>query len=215
MHYYQPVDYLSTRQSGLSYIRIFHASPDAHAVDIYFNDSLIDKNKTYRSFTPYIGLYPGNYNIMVYPAGNMRNPIINSSIEIAPSSIYTAAAVGRLSDIGLYLISDPVIAPLTNKARARLIHLSLNSPAIDLTLPDDVILFTNISYREVSNYKSFNPGRCTLQARSTGTNEVILNIPNIVLRPSRNLSIYAIGLFGKSPSLQVLIPLDGSSYLPL
>ena len=212
---YQPIDYLSTRQTGLSYMRVLHASPDAPAVDFYINNKLIASNKVYRSFTPYIGLRPGNYSISVYLAGQMTNPVINTNIEIASYSIYTATVIGRLSDIGLYLISDPVISPLMNKARVRFIHLSPNAPAVDLTLPNETILFANVSYKEITNYKSFNPGRYTLQANIASTTQVVLNIPNIVLRPGRNLSIYAIGLVSEEPPLQVLIPLDGSSYLPL
>jgi hypothetical protein len=213
--YYQPIDYLSTRQTGLSYIRMLHASPDAPAVDFYINNKLIASNKTYRSFTPYIGLRPGNYSISVYIAGQMTNPVININVEAAPHSIYTAAVIGRLMDIGLYLIPDPVISPLMNKARVRLVHLSPTAPAVDLALPNQTILFANVNYKEVTNYKSFNPGRYTLQVNIAGTTQIVLNIPHIVLRPGRNLSIYAIGLIGKDPPLQVLIPLDGSSYLPL
>ena len=213
--YYQPMEYLTTRQPGLSYIRALHASPGAPGVDIYLNQNLVTKNLTYTNFTPYLGISPGMYSVKVYPAGMTNNPVINTNIDIRPNSIYTAAAIGRLNDIELYPIPDPVISPVPNKTRIRFVHLSPNAPAVDITLANGSVLFSDVMYKEYTTYISLPPGRYTLQARATGTENILLNVPNVVLRPSRNLSIYAVGLIGETPPLQVLIPLDGSSYLPI
>lgn len=213
--YCQTIEYLPSRQTGLSYIRVLHASPDAPGVDVYLNNRQLARNLTYRSFTPYTGVTSGNYSIRVFPAGQTINPVIDTRIQVAPNSIYTAAAIGTLANIEPYLIPDPVISPLANRARVRFVHLSPNAPEVDITLPDGTPLFQGIGYKEFTNYRSLAPGRYTLQARLAGTGNVVLNVPNIVLRPGRNLSIYAVGLAGGNPPLQVLIPLDGSSYLPV
>ena len=46
-----------------SYIRVFHASPNSPAVDIYANDNLIVEALEYKDASAYIPLPPANYNI--------------------------------------------------------------------------------------------------------------------------------------------------------
>ncbi len=213
-NYYQPIDYLTNRQTGLSYFRVLHASPDAPAVDILLNGKQIASNLKYKNFNPYLGVHSGLYSIKVFPKGQNSNPAIEESIEVAPETIYTAAAVEKLRDIELYVVSDPRTPPLMNRTRARFVHLSPNSPPMDVMLSDGTELYSDVGYRDTTGYRTLTPGRYTLHIRSSGTDEVVLTVPNVTLRPGRNLSIYAVGLAGEEPPLQVLIPLDGSTYLP-
>jgi hypothetical protein len=46
-----------------------------------------------------------------------------------------------------------------------------------------------------------------------GTNNIILTVPNTNLRAGNIYTVYIVGLANGSPGLQVLIPLDGSTYL--
>ena len=59
----------------------------------------------------------------------------------------------------------------------------------------------------------FPPSTYRLQARIAGTDQVILDVPNINLTANRYYTVYAVGLPVGQPPLQVLIPLDGQSYL--
>lgn len=212
-NYYEPMEYLETRMPELSYLRIFHASPDAPAVDVYINRRLAAKNLKYKSFTPYLGLIPGNYFVQIFAAGTTANPVITSSINIPEKSIYTAAAINELPNIQLYIIADPPVSPLANMTRVRFVHLSPNAPAVDFTLSNGTEIFSDVSYKEITNYKSFMQGRYTFQLRIAGSDTVVLNVPNVVLRPARNLTAYAVGLAGLNPPLQMLIVMDGSTYL--
>jgi len=196
-----------------AYVRVLHASPDAPPVDVYANGNIIARQLSYKSFTQYIKVPGGTYNIDVYPAGTTANPVINTSVHLASGSITTAAAVGRLANIELMGIPDSSFATTPGKAYLRFVHLSPNAPAVDITLPDGTVLFSNIVYRGITSYIPLNPGTYTLQARVAGTNQVVLNVPNINVLPNKILSTYAVGLAGDNPPLQVLIPLDGNTYI--
>lgn len=215
--YYQsygtPCDYCYREMLPKSYIRLLHASPDAPGVDVYANGKLLTRNLNYRGFTPYMALDSGNYNIKVFPTGKTSNPVIDTNLTIPPNQILTVAAIGKLNNIGLLPIPDPKLPREQNKAYARFVHLSPNAPNVDITLPNGNKLFTDVQYREITNYIPVNPGTYELQARPTGTSQVILQVPNINLKPNRFYTVYAIGLADGQPSLQVLIPLDGNSYL--
>lgn len=196
-----------------AYLRLLHAAPLTGRVDVYANGNPIAGNLVYRGFSPYVKLPPGRYNITVYPAGATVGPIISSVLELRPGSIYTAAIIGRTPDVELYTVPDIRVPIPSGMANVRFVHLSPGAPAVDVTLPDGRILFSNISYKGITGYIPLAPGRYTIQLRLAGTNTVVLTVPNIVLRPARNYSLYAIGLPEGKPGLQLLIPLDGSTYL--
>jgi hypothetical protein len=195
------------------YIRLLHASPNTPAVDIYANDNLVARNLTYRGFTEYFPVPAGSYHITAFPSGQKTSPILAANISVPAGSILTIAGTGSLPDLSLVTVSDRLMPILPEKTYVKFVHLSPNTPGVDVTLPDGRIIFADVEFREVTNYLSVEPGRYTLQARTAGTSSVILNVPNINLGPNRFYTVYFVGLTGADPSLQMLIALDGNSYI--
>ena len=152
-----------------SYLRILHASPKSPAVDVYINDMLKFKNLTYKTFTDYIEVISGNYNVKLYAAGSKTMPVLNKNIFVPPEKIYTVAAIGLLPNIDILPIPEPKIDGREDKAYVKFAHLSPNTPAVDIALPDGTILFKNISYKQFTDYIEVSPGTYTLEARPTGT----------------------------------------------
>ncbi|OGO77251.1 MAG: hypothetical protein A2Y23_04615 [Clostridiales bacterium GWB2_37_7] len=196
-----------------SFVRGLHASPDAPAVDIYVNNNPIARDITYQEFTKYFPLAGGLYNIKIYPAGKTTNPIIDQNVNIPPRSIFTIAATGMLSDIDLTIIPEPPISRLPNETFLRVAHLSPKTPNVDITLPNGTKLFGDVEYKEVTDYIPIRPGTYELQAKLAGTNNIILDVPNTNLRFGNIYTVYIVGLMNGKPPLQVLIPLDGNTYL--
>lgn len=196
-----------------SYIRVLHAAPETPNVDVYANGRIIARNLAYRNFTQYIKLPAGSYNIKVFPAGTTAKPAIEESLEFPVRSIYTIAAIGLPGSLDLLPILEPLTSITPGTTMLRVAHLSPNAPSVDIPLPNGQKLFKDVEYKEVTGYIPLRPGTYTLQARLTGTQNVVLNVPNIRLLPNRLYTVYIIGLVGRKPPLQVLIPMDGSSYL--
>lgn len=196
-----------------TYVRIFHASPDAPPVDVYVNNRPVASNLRYRSFTEYVPLAPGVYNVKVLPAGNTENPVINTNINVPANTILTVAAINKLQDISLYAIEDTPMPVPVDKVYLRFGHLSPNAPSVDLRLQDGRNLFEDVEYKEVTDYKLIDPGQYTIDLYAAGTENRVLHVPNINLQPNRFYTVYAIGLAGETPPLQVVIPLDGNSYI--
>lgn len=196
-----------------SFIRVLHASPNAPGVDIYVNNVLTARDVTYKEFTQYIPLAGGLYNIKAYPTGTKVNPVIDTNVNIPPGSIFTIAVTGMLADIALTLIQEPPIQRLPSETFIRVAHLSPNTPHVDITLSSGAKLFTDVEYKEITDYIRIRPGVYELQARQAGTNNIILDVPNTNLRAGNIYTVYIVGLEKGNPPLQVLIPLDGSTYL--
>ncbi len=202
-----------TTPSMKSYIRLLHASPDAPAVDVYANNKPIAKNLSFKQFTEYLPVPPGQYNIKVFPAGETNKYILEKKLDIPPRSIFTIAAINMLKNLNLLPISETYGSLKPNLSLIRFAHLSPDTMNLDLTLPDGRKLFKDVEYGEVTGYLPVSPRNYTIQLRDTSTNKLVLNVPGAILKPNNFYTFYAVGLSNGTPPLQVLIPLDGPSYL--
>lgn len=204
----------SDRLKGdMSYLRVFHAVPDAPPIDVYINDKKIVGNLRFKQFSEYLPIPRGTYSLKVFQAGTMSLPIISKKLIIDGNEIATIAAINMTKDVALMSINEPMLKIKPANTNLRFIHLSPNSPHVDVVLPSGGMLFQDIGYAETTDYIPVAPATYTVQVKPTGSNKVVLTVPNITLKPERYYTIYAIGLLDGKPPLQVVIPLDGNSYL--
>lgn len=188
-----------------SYIRVLHASPNAPAVDIYANDDLIVENLDFREISPYLPVPSATYNIKVYPTGTMNNPVIDTEVYIPPNSVFNVAAIGNLPNISLYPIPEPSIAQESGNACVRFVHLSPDAPAVDIQLEDGTIVFDDVSFKGITNYICIPPDTYTFKVVPTGSNDVVLTVPDLMVNGNMYYTVYALGLIGGSPNLEALL----------
>ncbi len=199
------------RELSMGYVRIIHTVPDAPNVDIYANDQLIVNNLAYGVYTDYLPVPEGTYRISLYVAGTKDSAVISNMLTVNRNAIITVAAVGTLSDIELLAIPDANETRMPGKALIRFLHLSPNAPAVDITLPDGTVIFSNVSFKHITPYMDVTPMSYTLQVRVAGTSNVVLTVPNVNLVANKYYTIYAIGLVGEKPELEALLLLDGDN----
>jgi len=198
---------------GMAYIRLFHAAPGAPEVDIYANGRQVAKRLAYGQFTDYISLATGTYTIEAFPVGLKDNPVLRITLPIE-SKVYTLALIGILPRIGVLPIVDEFVPSSPGRANIRFANLSPNAPSLNLALSTGLNLFTDVSYTEVSDYTPIRPGNYHLIVTPVRSNTIVTDVPRVRILPNRNLTVYVLGLYGQQPSsLEVYIPMDGSSYL--
>lgn len=191
-----------------SFIRVFHAAPNAPAVDVYVNGNSIVQNLSYKQFSPYFTVAPGSYNIKVYPAGQTTNPIIDTNVNIPQGTVYNLAIIGTLPSVSLYPIQEPRTAQNFGRPCVRFVHLSPNAPAVDIALSNGKKIFNNVSYKGITDYVCVPSGTYTFYVSPTGTNNVVLTIPNVQLMPNSYYTVYLVGLAEGIPSLEGLPVLE-------
>ncbi|SHK29721.1 DUF4397 domain-containing protein [Paramaledivibacter caminithermalis] len=193
------------RTTENSYVRLFHASPNAPAVDVYADGKPIAENFSYGKLSRYLPVVPGNYNIKIYPTGSTTNPVLDTDLYIPQRSIFNAAVIGELPNISLYPIPEPYYAQKFGRPCIRFIHLSPNAPAVDIILSDGSKIFSNIGYKDITDYVCVPAGTYTFEVRPTGSDDVVLTIPDVRLKSNSYYTIYAAGLVGEIPALDAIL----------
>lgn len=197
----------------LSYIRLFNASPDSSAFDIYANDALIGKNLSFKQFTNYLSLPSGDYVIKVFPSGKTTSPILNRTLEIPPNSILTAAVVNKVDNLSLLPVFEPHMSLNPTMTFMRFVQLSPDAPEVDVSLPNGQKLFKDLEYKDITGYMILPPGNYTLLVKVEDTEKVILTVPKVIIKPNRFYTMYMVGLSLGTPGLQIVEALDGLSYI--
>lgn len=199
---------------GMAYVRVLHALPRVSPVDVYANGRLIARNLPYGQLTNYIQLAMNTYKVEVFPAGQQNTPLISVSFPLAGSKTYTLAIIGTVPNTGILPVEDVYEPIAPDRVNIRFANLSPNAPGLDLvSRRDEEIIFSDINFTQVSNYRTLPPGPYQFFIRQANTAINVLYLP-VRLLPRRNLTFYLIGMYAQEPSnLQVIIPMDGSTYL--
>ncbi|MFC3885230.1 DUF4397 domain-containing protein [Bacillus songklensis] len=186
-------------------VRIFHASPDTPSVDVYLNGKRTIRNLTYKQETDYLPLLEaGRYRIDIYPAGKTDKPIVSETFTFNEGQKYTVVAAGTLNTLDLLFIKDNNEVP-SGETKIRFIHLSPNTPAVDIAVKNGDVLVSDITFKEVTDYLPLSPMTVNLEVRIAGTNKVVLELPPIRLRPNRTYTVYIVGLMNGKPGLEALV----------
>lgn len=195
-------------KNNSSLVRIFHAAPQTQNVDVYVNDQMVFSNLAFGDFTRYVYLDEGEYNVSVYVAGQKDRPIINQMVDIPSQQIFTVAATGNSDNLGLLVIPDKVSkSPSQNYSSIRIIHLSPNTPGVDISVDGDT-LFEDISFGEGTDYVDLNPGTYNVNVVLNADKSVVLPL-KVTLNPNK---IYTIYIIGNPPTLQAVQVVDGNTY---
>ena len=196
-----------------SYMRFLNAVPGSQPVDIYANNSLVASSLAYKGFTEYLQVLSGVYNINVFPAGTTGPSLLNTTIEVPVRSINTAVLMGTPSAMSMRTFYETVVQIPPGSLYLRFANLVPDSPAMDLLLSNGTELFNGVTFGMATNYIPLPAGTYIFNVRQNDTGRNLLYVPNIQLHQGNFYTIYAVGSMDGSVPLQVLIPLDGNSYI--
>lgn len=194
------------RNSGgqLAYLRLFHAVPDAPAVDVYVNGKKVVEAIRYKESTNYLHVNPGTYVVEVYPTGEQTNPVLRQQIQLTRNTYYTAAATGTLKNINLNAYVDqPYVSQ--NQSKVRFIHLSPDAPNVDIAVKGGTVLFRDVPFSKATDYLTIAPTTADIEVRISGMNEVVLTVPNVRLEASKTYTFVAVGLAQGLPKIEAIV----------
>lgn len=209
---YQPSDSYLPKPGPISFIRILNATSLYKRIDIYSNGYLIGKNLGCKKYTPYFTVPSGTHNINIYPAGKKANLITHKNIILESNSISTLV-VSESSFTELFLVPDLKVNKKENYSNVRFVNLSYESSPMDVSIIGQGPLSSNIGFHDITDYVLLPSGKYTLQFKLSEGEGHTITLPNTVLKDEWNYTIYTMGVPDKKPGFQVLILLDGNTYI--
>jgi len=179
-------------------VRVFHASPDAPAVDVYVNGARAVEGLAFESATGYLSLAPGSYRVQVVPAGAALSAgaVIDATLTLEANTSYTVAAVGKVAQIKPAVFVDNNGAPAAGNAHIRVIHASPDAPAVDVAVTGGPVLMPNLAFPNASDYTPVPAATYNLEVRAAGTSTVALPIPGLTVQAGKVYTVFAVGELG-------------------
>ena len=183
-------------------VRILHAAPKAPAVDVYVNEMRILQNFAYKNKSDYLSLPPGKYQIDIYPTGQTTSTILSRKVDLESEKMYTVVAAGSNEMLKLLTFEDNPYVP-QNESKIRFVHLSFDTPPVDIAVKDGDVVFPNLAYRKASEYLNLYPMQVDFEVRLAGSKEAALSLPTEI-QVNTPLSIYIVGSSQGEPDLEVI-----------
>jgi hypothetical protein len=184
-------------------VRFLHTSHDAPNVDIYINGSRVIKDLAFKQVSTYLQLKTGKHHIDIYPAGEMIESVLNKTITVEEGKSYTLTTIDSVKKMRLLVFLNQPMVP-ANEAKVRFIHLSSDSPALDIAVKERDVIFPMISYKQATEYLGLTPMTVDLEARVAGSKDILLHLPKASFKPNETYTIVLLGLSKETPELQYI-----------
>jgi hypothetical protein len=194
-------------QEDTARLRVVHASPDAPAVDVYVDGSLVDglSNVPFFTVSGYLDIPAGEHRIQVTPAGaGLDQAVIDANVPFTGGNGYTVAAVGLLENISAEVIEDDLSDVGGSDARVTVYHFSPDAPAVDVKLADGTIILDGIGFGDAST-DEVDAGTYDLLVTPAGEGgPVVINLPGTTLEGGNTYDVFAYGTLANiAPALSV------------
>lgn len=190
------------KEDDTSNLMIVNASPNGGSVDASANGSVIVTNLAYPSNSGYKAVASGTTNIIVTQSGT-TNQILNGTLAMSADSYYTLYVIDSAHERKATYTQDDLSAPSSGKAKVRLLHLSPNSPNVDVTINgNSSAAFNSRGYNDIASNASFfnftevDAAGLNLQVKLTGTSTVLATIPTINLQAGKIYTLIIRGFSG-------------------
>ena len=117
-----------------SRVQVFHASPDAPAVDVLVNGATAISSLDYKQGSAAIRLDNGDYEIQVdgITPGGPATVIGPVTLGFAANTLYRVIAVNDVANIEPIILEQPDTVVPAGSARLRVLHAAPLAPAVDV-----------------------------------------------------------------------------------
>jgi len=172
-----------------------HASPDAPAVDLLVDNTIVGTGLAFPNNTGYLNVSAGSRNIKVNVTGTSTT-VINANVSVTSGTSYSVFAVDSVAAISALVLSDDLTTPAAGKAHVRFVHLSPNAPAVDVAVQGGGVVFGNKAFTEYTAFTPLDAGTYDLEVRVAGTSTVVLPLNGIALQAGKIYTVFAKGFVG-------------------
>jgi len=199
------VEALGIGTEGDACVNIIHASPDAPGVDVYVNGDLALENLEFGNASGWVALPAGEHQVQVTATGGApEDAVIDAEVKLEAGAAYEVTAVGLLADIAPVIYQTDLSALGDDEARIKVVHASPDVAGVDIAVTGGDVLIENLEFPAASEALVVPAGTYDLEVRPSGSMDVALPLPGVVLEAGTVYTVYAIGQAGDG-TLTVLV----------
>lgn len=197
-------------------IRVLHGSPDAPAVDILVNGTVVIEALPYREYTEYLPVPAGAQEIRVNVTGTTTT-VLRANPTVMAGVDYTAIATGfatpaRTPALDLLLLRDDNTLATDNRVKLRVVHAAASAPAVDvyLTTPFETIRdkqpgLANVPFGGVSPYLTVGVQLYQARVAVAGTKTVAIDSHRLVTWNNMIRTVVALDNRGGGAPFELLL----------
>lgn len=181
---------------NMALVRFVHATPGAPPVDVWFGDTKVFPNVSYKTTTAYQTVPGERREFKVRPSGqDTAQPLAVNSEGLGDGKHYTVVALKKDDGtVTIHTIKDDLVAPAVGKAKIRVVHALPNIGDVDvLAAGSKTEMFEGVDFDSATDYKEVDPWRGTLNVRKDTGGAQVLRIPNVDLAPNRLYTVIVMG----------------------
>ena len=191
-----------TDPSNLSALRVYHASPDSPAIDIFLRGGAVTQGLAYGFGRLYVYVQAGTGQIEVQNNAT-SDVLLDYSADLAAGTPYTFALTGVAGSLQPVFLADDTTAAPSGTFKTRLIHLAPLGPPMDLYITgpaDDITtatpVATGIAFSKASAYVTAPVGSKKLRLTQAGTKTVLREVGTFTFTSGQGVSLFVIGKSG-------------------
>lgn len=149
---------------------------------------LLSSSLSPEALSEYFTVPAGFRPFAFYDAENPWTLLFRSTIPLAAGDVLTLAVIRSGGGLDLVRVDDrPCGVRGAGFSCLRCVDLVYDSPGLDLVLTDGRVVFTDIRFKEVTNYRRAQPGRYDLYTAQTPSPvrsdiETVEELPMVVVR---------------------------------
>lgn len=196
----------------VAYVSLYQASPNAPDLSILVDDRQINVYPfQYADYTGYLRFYTGDRNLKFSPYG-ANNVVLDTAVTFEDAHAYSIFLVDQYPDIRAMILDDNADEPASGNAVVRFVNLSPDAPSLDLVQQGSTeALLGDQSFMDATDFTEVSADTYDFEVRESGTDNVLLNLPDISLQSGWFYTIVVRGYetpVGESPkvlSAQVIV----------
>jgi hypothetical protein len=159
-----------------SRFQVAHLSPDAPAVDVYVDNTLVESGLTFGQVGPVqtVGK-SGAMTVTVRLAGTSPAavPVLSAEVILHPGTTYVLAVANELARLQVGHYTIPTAGLVAAHGRLQVLHALPGGPRLDVTTGHAVPIVDGLGYLEDPPYKDLPDGQYRLLG-TTETNPSVL-----------------------------------------
>jgi hypothetical protein len=177
-------------------MNVVNASPGSLPVSFTLNNTPISGPAlAYNEQSAYFLVATGSPVIAF--SNTTNGPITSQKVEFFKEKFYTVFLIGSGANTTTMFTNDEISAPPAGKTKIRFLNLSADAPILNFTTSDGTILFSNLSYKSVSDFIILDPKTYTFQIRNVTGGNALVSLDK-TLEAGFVYTFYAAGLAANS-----------------